>query len=159
MNLVPTRFFVSSGSAVSNVSDLNAFDKALINTGIGEQNLVLVSSIIPENAKQIDRAKLPMGAITYCVLSQMRGFEGETISAGIAYAYRGDNQGGYVAESHLHGSGKSLKIELQRKIEEIAKTRRVEIADINFVIEELEVPANHYGCCIASLVFTDYDES
>ncbi|MCQ2086280.1 MAG: pyruvoyl-dependent arginine decarboxylase [archaeon] len=159
MNLVPTKFFVSSGSSVSTVSDLNAFDRALINAGIGEQNLVLVSSIIPENAKQIDRVKLSMGAITHCVLSQMRGFEGETISAGIAYAYRKDNRGGYVAESHLHGSGESLKAELQRKIWEIAKIRRVEITDVNFVIEELEVPANHYGCCIASLVFTDYDES
>jgi len=39
MYLVPKKYFVTSGYAISTVSDLNAFDKALIEAGIGEQNL------------------------------------------------------------------------------------------------------------------------
>ncbi|HPT74580.1 MAG TPA: pyruvoyl-dependent arginine decarboxylase, partial [Methanomassiliicoccaceae archaeon] len=36
MHLVPKKFFISSGCAVSKVSDLNAFDKALLEAGVGE---------------------------------------------------------------------------------------------------------------------------
>ncbi|MFW5914283.1 MAG: pyruvoyl-dependent arginine decarboxylase, partial [Thermoplasmatota archaeon] len=106
MYLVPKKFFVTSGSAISMVSDLNAFDKALINSGIGEQNVVSVSSVLPVGAKQVPIRDLPMGAVTHCVLAQMRGNEGEMISAGIAYGNRKDGQGGYVAEGHLHGTKK-----------------------------------------------------
>ena len=34
---IPTKFFVTSGKAVSKVSDLNAFDEALQNAGLAEQ--------------------------------------------------------------------------------------------------------------------------
>ena len=85
MKLIPSEFFITSGKASSEVSELNAFDVALIKAGIGEQNLVAVSSVIPIGAKRIERTELDMGAVTHCVLSQMRGSEGEIISAGIAY--------------------------------------------------------------------------
>ena len=90
MKLIPTKFFITSSSAVSPISGLNAFDRALIGAGIGEQNLVSVSSVIPIGAEQISPVELPMGAITHCVLAQMRGTEGEMISAGIAYGFRKD---------------------------------------------------------------------
>lgn len=156
MDLVPTKFFISSSSSTSMISSLNAFDKALIGAGIGEQNLVSVSSVIPIGAEQIDQKELPMGAVTHCVLAQMRGTEGEMISAGIAYAFRKDGKGGYVAEGHLHGSRESLKKELQWKMEEMARIRGIELETIGFVIEELEIPVDNYGCCVAALVFTDY---
>src|SRR5437879_4021610 len=97
---IPTKFFVTSGKAVSKVSDLNAFDEALQNAGLAEQNIVSVSSVLPVGIRAVRRRDLPMGAITHCVLAQQRGGEGETISAGIAYGFRDDDFGGYVAEGH-----------------------------------------------------------
>jgi len=79
---IPTRFFVTSGRAASKVSDLNAFDAALTDAGLSEQNLVYVSSVLPVNIRQVKWQELPMGAITHCVLAQQRGGEGEMISAG-----------------------------------------------------------------------------
>lgn len=149
----PTKFFVTSGEAISTVSDLNAFDQALLKAGIGELNIVPVSSILPVGVKQVDRRRLPMGAITYCVLAQQRGNEGELISAGIAYAFREDGQGGYVAEGHLHGTQKSLKEVLQWKMEEMAKLRHVELKKIYYKTEELTIPMDHYGACLAALVY------
>ena len=157
MYLVPSQFFITSSSAVSEVSGLNAFDRALANAGIGEQNLVSVSSVIPIGAKRTERKDLPMGAVTHCVLAQMRGTEGEMISAGIAYAYRKDGKGGYVAEGHLHGSKESLRSDLRWKMEEMARLREIELEEVNYVIEELQIPTDHYGCCLASLVFTEYE--
>lgn len=151
--MMPRKFFVSSGKAVSKVSDLNAFDMALRDAGIGEQNLVSVSSIIPATCRQIDRRTLPMGAITHCVLAQQRGNEGETISAGISYAMRADRLGGYVAEGHMHGDKKALREILLWKMEEMAKLRSVELREIFFKMEELSVAMDHYGTCLAALVF------
>lgn len=156
MQLVPKKFFVSSGAAVSEISDLNAFDKALIQAGVGEQNMLSVSSVIPQDAVQVPARELTMGSITHCVLAQMRGSEGEMISAGIAYAFRKDGKGGYVAEGHLHGSKSSLIEVLEWKMNEMSKLRGVEFEPINYVVEELTIPMDHYGTCLAALVFLDY---
>lgn len=156
MELIPSKFFTVSGSAVSETSDLNAFDRALMDAGICEQNLVSVSSVIPEGAYRIPFQTLPMGAVTHCVLAQMRGCEGETIAAGIAYAFRKDGKGGYVAEGHIHGSSESLREILTWKMEEMSRIRGVEFGEIKFEARDLEVPLDHYGCCLAALVFTEY---
>ena len=156
MQLVPVEFFVTSASAVSGVSDLNAFDKALIRMGIGEQNLVAVSSVIPMGAKEVKITEMPMGAVTHCVLAQVRGQDG-VISAGIAYAFRKDGKGGYVAEGRMHSPKDVLLRSLKDKMNEIAASRGVELAKINYVAEELTVPDGQHGACAAALVFTRYE--
>ncbi|MDR0198701.1 MAG: pyruvoyl-dependent arginine decarboxylase [Methanomassiliicoccaceae archaeon] len=157
MHLVPAEFFVTSASAFSEVSDLNAFDKALIKMRIGEQNLVAVSSVIPVGAREVDFKEIPMGAVTHCVLAQIRGTENETIAAGIAYALREDGNGGYVAEGHIRGSKASLTDALERKMNEIAGSRNVRLSGISYRTEELTVPKGHHGACVAALVFTRYE--
>ncbi len=150
---IPTRFFVSSGRAINKTSELNAFDLALLKAGIGEQNLVSVSSVLPDGIRQVDRHVLPMGAITHCVLARHQGGEGEVISAGIAYGFRTDGHGGYVAEGHIHGTQKALKEFLRWRMQEIAHFRGVELRKIFYRTEELSIPMDHYGVCIAACVF------
>ena len=65
--LVPKEFFITSGHATSPVSDLNAFDLALMDANICEQNLVAVSSVIPDGAVEVEVRPIPMGAVTFCV--------------------------------------------------------------------------------------------
>jgi len=150
---VPSRFFVTSGKGINKTSELNAFDLALLQAGIGEQNLVSVSSVLPIGIRQVDREPIARGAITHTVLSRHAGGEGEVISAGIAYGFRADGQGGYVAEGHLHGTQKSLKEFLKWRMEEIAHFRGVELRRIHYRAEELSIPMDHYGVCIAACVF------
>ena len=150
---VPTRFFVTSGKGINKTSELNAFDLALLQAGIGEQNLVSVSSVLPIGIRQIERTPIARGAITHAVLARMGGGEGEVISAGISYAFRDDDQGGYVAEGHVHGNQKSLKEFLRWRMEEIAHFRGVGLRRINYRTEELVIPMDHYGVCIAACVF------
>jgi len=156
MQLVPSEFFVASASASSDVSDLNAFDKALIKMGIGEQNLVPVSSVIPIGAKEVPAKELPMGAVTHCVLSDIRGVDGETVAAGIAYAFRRDGKGGYVAEGRGNDA-EALRSSLEEKMNEIAKSRNVTMNEIKCVTASLTIPKGQYGACVAALVFTRYD--
>ena len=154
--LIPSQYFVTSGKALSAVSDLNAFDLALFEAGIEELNLVAVSSVIPPEAEMVEYRRIPMGAVTHCVLAQMRGCGGDVISAGIAYTKRKDGHGGYVAEGHSFGDGESLKEGLRAKIREMERIRGVELEDPEIVIEEMRVPEGSYGCCLASLVFCGY---
>lgn len=158
MYLIPKEFFITSGKAVSEVSDLNAFDLALMRAGIEEQNLVAVSSIIPPGAEEAPRCRLPMGAVTHCVLAQMRGRGGDRISAGIGYAYRKDGEGGYVAEAHIFGGEEAVRNELRRKVREMERIRGVELTEPVIIAETLDVPEGRFGCCLASLVFTKYRE-
>ena len=127
MSFTPSKFFITSGYATSPISDLNAFDLALLKAQISEQNLVAVSSVIPVGAEEVEVRELPMGAVTFCVLSQMRG-----------------------------RSGDSLKEELSRKMKEMSRIRGVEFGEIHYRIEELQVPQDEYGCCISALVFAEY---
>ncbi len=150
---VPTRFFVTSGKGINKTSELNAFDLALLQAGIGDANLVSVSSVLPIGIRQIDRVPIARGAITHAVLARYGGGEGEVISAGIAYGFRADGQGGYVAEAHLHGTQKSLKEFLRWRMQEIAHFRGVELRRIRYRTEELSIPMDHYGVCVAACVF------
>jgi arginine decarboxylase len=150
---VPSRFFVTSGKGINKTSELNAFDLALLQAGIGEQNLVSVSSVLPAGIRQVDRTPIARGAMTHCVLARHGGGEGEVISAGIAYGFRTDGEGGYVAEAHLHGTQKSLKEFLKWRMTEIAHFRGVELRRIQYRTEELSIPMDHYGVCIAACVF------
>jgi arginine decarboxylase len=150
---IPTRFFVTSGKGINRTSELNAFDLALLQAGIGDQNLISVSSVLPIGIRQVDRQRIARGALTHAVLARYGGGEGEVISAGIAYGFRSDGQGGYVAEGHVHGTQRSLKEFLKWRMEEIAHFRGVELKRIHYRTEELEIPMDHYGVCIAACVF------
>ena len=78
---IPSRFFVTSGKGINKTSELNAFDLALLQAGIGEQNLVSVSSVLPIGVRQTERVPIARGAITHCVLARHGGGEGEVVDA------------------------------------------------------------------------------
>lgn len=150
--MIPKEFFVTSGKAISPVSELNAFDLALDNAGIAQCNLVSISSILAPNCVEKKRKKLPIGSITFAVMARMDGDEGTIIGAGIAWAWEKDKKYGLVAEAHGHMDHKALKEILEWKIEEMAKIRQIEISEPNYRIENLRVPMDNYGCVLAALV-------
>src|SRR2546428_8597935 len=137
---LPTKFFVTSGKAVSKVSDLNAFDEALQNAGLAEQNIVSVSSVLPIGIKAVRRRDLPMGAITHCVLAQQRGGGGETISAGIALGFPDDGSRGYVAEGHMPGTKNPLRQGMEGEMGGMAKLRGVKFRRLDYRIEDIGLP-------------------
>lgn len=151
--MIPKEFFITSGKAVSPVSELNAFDQALKNAGIAQCNLVSVSSIIPQGCKERKRMMMTAGSITYAVITRMDGGGGTTIGAGIAWAWEKNKKYGLVAEAHGYMDRKALDETLSWKIGEMAKTRNIEVDRINHRIEVLKVPTHNYGCVIAALVY------
>jgi len=151
--VIPKEFFVTSGKAVSPISELNAFDLALKNAGIAQCNLVSVSSVLPPGCREIKLKRMPIGSITHAVVARMSA-EGEaTIGAGIVWAWEKDKRYGIVAEAHGCMDQKALGKTLEWKIREMAKIREIELEKINHRTETLKVPANDYGCVIAALIY------
>ncbi|MDH5783929.1 MAG: pyruvoyl-dependent arginine decarboxylase [Candidatus Bathyarchaeota archaeon] len=151
--MIPKEFFITSGKAISPVSELNAFDLALKKAGIGQCNLVPVSSILPPKCRNRKWRKIPAGSITHAVIARMDGGEGTTIGAGIAWAWESERKYGLVAEAHGYMDARALKETLQWKIKEMAKIRGIQIDKINYRIEALRVPMDNYGCVISALVY------
>ena len=151
--MIPKEFFITSGKAKSPVSELNAFDLALKKAGIGQCNLVPVSSILPPKCRNRKWRKIPAGSITHAVIARMDGGEGTTIGAGIAWAWESERKYGLVAEAHGYMDARALKETLQWKIKEMAKIRGIQIDKINYRMEALRVPMDNYGCVISTLVY------
>ncbi len=151
--MIPKEFFITSGKAVSPVSELNAFDLALKKAGIAQCNLVAVSSILPKSCEEINRHDIAAGCITYSVLARMDGEEGTAIGAGIAWAWAKSKKYGVVAEAHGYMDKKALEETLDWKIKEMAKIRSIKIGPVQMELETLRVPMDNYGCVISALVY------
>lgn len=151
--MIPKEFFVTSGKAISPVSELNAFDLALKNAEIAQCNLVSVSSIIPPKCKEGKQKKIPVGSITFTVLTKIVGKGTTILSAGIAWGWGKHSEYGLVAEAHGKMNQQELRKSLEWKIKEMAKIREIEINNINFKIENLKLIPDNFGCVIAALVF------
>lgn len=79
----PNIFSLVKGAEEGNTK-LNSFDNALLKAGIGDTNLIRMSSIIPPNCEQVESIDLPKGAlipIAYAAISSDN--PGEIISAAI----------------------------------------------------------------------------
>jgi len=151
--MIPKEFFVTSGKAVSPVSELNAFDLALKKAGICQCNLVSVSSILPKDCTEIKKHNIPAGSITYSVLARMDGDEGTNIGAGVAWAWAKSKKYGLVAEAHGYMDKRALQETLDWKIKEMAKIRGIQISGVQTLLEVLRVPMDNYGCVISALVY------
>jgi arginine decarboxylase len=57
----PDKYFFVAGSA-DGKTKLNSFDQALIKAGIGDTNLIRLSSIVPPGCQRVEQMKLPGGA-------------------------------------------------------------------------------------------------
>ena len=150
--MIPKAFFVTSGKALSKVSRLNTFDLALKDAGIAQCNLVNVSSIIPPKCKETALKALPVGSITYAVISKAEG-KGGMISAGIAWGVEENHGYGVVAEACGNIDEASARKNLEEKIREMTKIRGIELGKVKYRIETLDVPEESYGCVTAALVY------
>ncbi|MBS7611347.1 pyruvoyl-dependent arginine decarboxylase [Candidatus Bathyarchaeota archaeon] len=151
--LIPRKFFVTAGRGLSKVSKLNAFDRALIDAGIGNCNLVPVSSILPSGAEECEVRDISAGSIVFVVMARMDGSEGEKLGAGIAWAWEDGGSFGVVVEAHDNMDHEKLKTTLNDRLNEMAVMRNIRLKNVKYRIESLSVPKGFYGSVVAALVF------
>jgi arginine decarboxylase len=108
MQLVPKSFFLTHGIGVHR-ERLTAFELALREADIEQQNLVSISSILPPNCIELERSKgvaaLLPGEITFTVLARAETNEpGRRVHSSIGLARPSEpSMYGYISEHHGYG--------------------------------------------------------
>ncbi len=100
------------------LTTLNAFDAALLNAGIGDTNLMQMSSIIPPGAMEVDELNLPAGALVPLAYASVTNSDpGTIISAAIAVAIPEDPELAGVIMEH---AAEERLTEVKEKVYEMA---------------------------------------
>lgn len=151
-------FFMVAGSAESNVSTLNAFDHALIRAGIGDTNLIRLSSIIPPEATRIDPISfIPKGAylpVAYAAITTPPVDAGAIISAAVAVALPKNNavfSSGLIMEYSGFCDEHTARINVEQMVREGYKIREIEVGEL-FVISSSCAITGSFGAAFAGVV-------
>lgn len=150
----PTRYSLVSGSA-EGFMPLNAFDQALLNAGVGDTNLVRMSSILPPGCVGVERIVLPYGALVPVAYADMvSSTPGERIAAAVAIGLPMDrNLPGLIMEHHGVGSLAEIEATVREMAAQGMAFRNREIRDIVSVGAECVVERN--GAAFAGVVLWD----
>ncbi|MCD6281925.1 MAG: arginine decarboxylase, pyruvoyl-dependent [Deltaproteobacteria bacterium] len=150
----PTKYFMTTGHS-EGFKPLNAFDGALINAGVGNTNLVKMSSICPPHAEEIPPVELPQGALVPVAYASISSSEpGEVISAGVAIAIPKDKEQAGLIMEYAAKAGKQEVEQTVRKMAEYGmKMRRKEIKEIKSIA--IEHIVDKCGCAFAAVVLWD----
>jgi arginine decarboxylase len=131
---LPKRVFLTRGTGTHR-QQLSAFEYALRDADIEQQNLVSVSSILSPQCELIPRnigvAALSPGEITFCVMARAETNEsGRRIAAGIGLARPTDPAHyGYISEHHGFGMSEA---ETAEYVEDLAATMLASTLGIEF---------------------------
>ncbi len=145
----PKKFTVLAGTA-EGPTRLNAFDNALLASGIGNVNLLRVSSILPPYAQEIDKLEIIPGQLMPAAYGTITSeTPGEVIAAAVAIAIGDPSQYGVIMEF----SGRCSKDEAEERVALMARSafeaREREFQRI--VIRVVEHRVEAIGCAFAAV--------
>ncbi len=152
----PTKFFLVSGSS-EGFSLLNAFDGALLASGVGDTNLVKMSSILPPGCKELNPPPVPMpqGALVPTAYASLASdVPGEVISAAVAIGIPEDEmRAGLIME---YSARAEEKVVVERVKEMVRKGMELRKRPIKAIIP---ISATHrvvsVGAVFAGVVLWD----
>lgn len=130
---------------------LNAFDNALSDAGIGDVNLIKVSSMLAGNAEICNLPKLKAGSMVNCVLSEITSDNpGDEITAVIALAI-GEKLGCVVETTGINKSVKDLEDEAKFMVGYMMEKRDVEIKDL--IVKSSSATVDKTASVVASVIY------
>ena len=134
---------------------LNAFDNALSDAGIGDVNLIKVSSMLAGNAEIEKLPKLKAGTMVNCVLSEITSDKpGDEITAVIAVAI-GEKLGCVVETTGINKNHNDLIDEAKMMVEYMMDKRGVDIK--NLIVEHSTTTVEKTASVVASVVYLNDD--
>ncbi|MBI2953841.1 MAG: arginine decarboxylase, pyruvoyl-dependent [Chloroflexi bacterium] len=144
---VPQEVWLTSGVGEGSTR-LNAFDKALFDAGIGNLNLMKVTSILPARARIVDlrqedgqQVDIPFGCLVPTVYTTIASeVPGQRIACGLVLAVPDDrNINGVIFEVSLIGSAQEAATILDGMAKEAAELRKMKGFKIVKTISEFTV--------------------
>ena len=145
---IPTKYTLVAGVA-EGPTRLNAFDNALLAAGIGDMNLLRVSSILPPAAKEAERFDMPLGSLLPTAYGAIESeVTGELISAAIGVGIPGDGKSGVIMEFSGRCSAQDAEAEVRRMVEAAFASRGRPLEAVRVRSAELRV--ERIGCAFAA---------
>jgi arginine decarboxylase len=130
---------------------LNAFDNALSDAGIGDVNLIKVSSMLAGNAEIVDLPNLKAGSMVNCVLSEVTSDNpGDEITAAVAVAI-GERLGCVVETHGINKDPEDILIEAEEMVRYMMDKRGVEIKDL--ITESQTATVKDTASVVSSVVY------
>ncbi|WP_051463178.1 pyruvoyl-dependent arginine decarboxylase [Deferrisoma camini] len=147
----PTHYFLVAGDA-EGYMELNAFDAALLRAGVGNTNLVKISSILPPGCRPTAPVPLPAGALVPVAYAAITcSVPGEIISAAVAVAVPEDEgRPGLIMEYSAYGRADISREIVVRMAEEGMRARGVAVREIHTA--EAEHKVENKGAAFAGVV-------
>lgn len=134
---------------------LNAFDNALSDAGIGDVNLIKVSSMLAGNAEIVELPKLNPGSMVNCVLSTVTSDTfGQEITAVVAVAI-GEELGCVVEASGKDKNPEEIIGEAKEMVEYMMDRRGVKIKEL--IVESSSATVREIASVVASVVYVSDD--
>jgi arginine decarboxylase len=131
----PDKYFLVTGFSEGE-TELNAFDNSLLAAGVGNVNLVRMSSILPPAAQEIAPVKLPYGALVpIAYAEEASSIPGETVSAGVALGVTDDpTLPGVIMEHHMDGTEEECREAVLFKVKSAFQVRGWKLADVKVAV-------------------------
>ena len=146
----PCKFALVAGRGEGN-TPLNAFDAALLEAGIGNLNLLRVSSILPPAAQLDEKLDIPPGSLTPvaygCIASRQPG---QLIAAAIGVGVAGPESYGLIMEFEGYCTKGEAEDNVRKMIEEGFQMRGLALQDVKVLGVEHRVQVT--GSVIAAAV-------
>ena len=132
---------------------LNAFDNALTDAGIGDVNLIKVSSMLSRNTEITELPTLKPGSMINCVLSEITSDNpGDEISAVIALAI-GEELGCVVETTGINKNEEELIDEAKFMVKYMMEKRDVEIKEL--IVKKSTTKVKEIASVVASVVYLE----
>lgn len=132
---------------------LNAFDNALTAAGIGDVNLIKVSSMLAGKTEIMQLPHLKPGSMVNCVLSEITSdTPGDEITAVVALAI-GDELGCVVETTGINKNPNDLIDEAKFMVIYMMEKREVEIKEL--IVEKATTTVKEIASVVASVVYLE----
>ncbi len=153
----PTHYFLVSGAS-EGFTPLNAFDAALLRAGIGDTNLVKMSSIVPPRCELIAPVPLPAGSLVPTAYASITSdIPGEIIASAVAVALPEKQEyPGLIMEYSARGPKAEIEETVRQMAIEGMKLRGRVIKELNSVAVEHRV--KKVGATLAAVVLWEKEE-
>lgn len=146
---------MASGSG-EGYSCLNAFDAALLDAGIGNMNLLKVSSILPAGARQVSEIQLPEGTLVPTAYAALTSdTPGEVISAAVAVGLGERHEYGVIMELSGRRPARETEAEIRKMVEDAFSRRGRQLVAVQ--VKSVQHVVHSVGCAFAAVALL-YDD-
>jgi arginine decarboxylase len=158
MHFAPVTKAAGTAGSAEGSTPLNAFDNALLAAGIGNINLIKVSSILPPGVELVPLPRIKPGALVPTAYAAMTSeVPGEVVAAAVGWARPVDPaKNGVIMEYHDKATREEAERMIVQMLEEAFRVRGETIRDMQVFAVEHRVERT--GCALAAVTLLSQDD-